>query len=169
MPRPNCSVRSMIRSNWRSGVMVFQSLAQKSAPNTTMPRRCSRSSRTGVEAKPEWKLDGVNLLPFLTGADPGSPHDALFWRMGSQAGVRKGDWKLDRYDSTLDKPGARSNAARVEATPFRLYNLVQDPGEARDLSAGNPDKVKELLAAFESWDAQLVAPLWGPGGGPKGD
>ena len=123
----------------------------------------------GVEAKPEWKLDGVNLLPFLTGADPGSPHDALFWRMGSQAAVRKGDWKLVRYDSTLDKPGARSNAARVEATPFRLYNLVQDPGEARDLSAGNPDKVKELLAAFESWDAQLVAPLWGPGGGPKGD
>lgn len=119
----------------------------------------------GVEAKPEWKLDGVDLLPFLTGANPGSPHEALFWRMGSQAAVRKGDWKLVRYDSTLDQPGARSNAAKVEVTPFRLYNLARDPGEARDLSAEDPEKVKELLAAFESWDAQLVAPLWGPGGG----
>jgi arylsulfatase A-like enzyme len=36
----------------------------------------------GVRAKPEWKLDGVNLLPYLTGENSGSPHDALYWRFG---------------------------------------------------------------------------------------
>lgn len=124
-----------------------------------------------VEANPEWKLDGVNLLPFLAGANAGLPHDTLYWRMGRQAAVRKGDWKLVRYDSAVDRPGARSNAAKVEVTPFRLYNLPRDPGESRDLAAENPEKVQELLAAFESWDAQLVDPLWGPVGpaGAKGD
>jgi arylsulfatase A-like enzyme len=120
-----------------------------------------------VPVDPEWKLDGVDLLPFLTGADPGAPHEALFWRMGPQAAVRKGDWKLVRYDSTLDKPGSRSNAARIKATPFRLYNLAQDPGESRDLSAENPEKVKELLVAYEAWDSQLAAPLWGPNPGSR--
>ena len=118
----------------------------------------------GVPVRPEWKLDGVNLLPFLTGADAGTPHQDLFWRMGSQAAVRRGDWKLVRYDATLDRPGARSNAARVEVTPFRLYNLADDPGESRDLSSEKPEKVEELLAAWKAWDAQLAEPLWGPGG-----
>ncbi|AMV40318.1 sulfatase-like hydrolase/transferase [Planctomyces sp. SH-PL62] len=116
----------------------------------------------GAEVKPEWKLDGVDLFPFLSGVDSGSPHDALFWRMGEQAAVRRGDWKLVRYDSTVDSPGARSNAARVVVTPFRLYNLAEDPGESRDLAAEEPEKVKELLAAWQVWDAQLVDPLWGP-------
>src|SRR5262245_34340092 len=31
----------------------------------------------GVETKSDWKLDGVNLLPFLTGEKTGRPHDAL--------------------------------------------------------------------------------------------
>ena len=124
----------------------------------------------GVEPKPEWKLDGVNLLPFLKGEASGAPHEALFWRMGAQAAVRKGDWKLVRYDASLDRPGQRSVAARVQVTPFRLYNLAEDPGESRDRSAEEPEKVKELLAAWESWDSQLVAPLWGPeGGGGRGD
>ncbi|WP_337176815.1 sulfatase-like hydrolase/transferase [Paludisphaera sp.] len=126
----------------------------------------------GVEVDPEWKLDGVNLLPFLTGAAAGAPHEALYWRMGPQAAVRKGDWKLVRYDSTVDTPGARSNAARARVTPFRLYNLARDPGESSDLSAENPEKVQELLAAYRAWNAQLAEPLWGPGAGEaaaKGD
>jgi arylsulfatase A-like enzyme len=118
----------------------------------------------GVKVQPDWKLDGVDLLPFLTGADAGTPHEELFWRMGGQAAVRKGDWKLVRYDAAVDAPGTRSQAARVAVTPFRLYNLADDPGESRDLAADRPDKAEELLAAWRSWDAQLVEPLWGPGG-----
>jgi len=48
----------------------------------------------GVAARPEWKLDGVNLLPFLSGEKSGAPHEALYWRFGQQIAVRKGDWKL---------------------------------------------------------------------------
>ena len=34
--------------------------------------------------KPEWKLDGVNLLPYLTGEEAGVPNAALYWRFGWQ-------------------------------------------------------------------------------------
>jgi arylsulfatase A-like enzyme len=48
----------------------------------------------GVAVKPEWKIDGVNLLPFLTGKDAGTPHATLYWRFGPQLALRKGEWKI---------------------------------------------------------------------------
>jgi arylsulfatase A-like enzyme len=116
----------------------------------------------GLAAKTEWGLDGVDLLPHLAGRSGAIPHDTLYWRLGGQAAVRRGDWKLVRYDSTLDTPGARSVAAKVPLSPFRLYNLAEDIGEAHDRSSDYPDKAKELQAAWEDWSRQLARPLWGP-------
>lgn len=118
----------------------------------------------GVESRPEWKLDGVNILPHLTGKSEQAPHNALYWRLGKQAAIRRGDWKLVRYDQTVDRAGARSDArSGPPITPFRLYNLAKDLGETQDLSTENPDKAKELLAAWEDWSRELARPLWGPG------
>jgi arylsulfatase A-like enzyme len=118
----------------------------------------------GVSAEPGWGLDGVNILPHLTGQVSTPPHDTLYWRLGEQAAIRRGDWKLVRYDRTLDTPGARSDARTgTKVTPFRLYNLASDIGEAHDLSGAQPEKVKELTTAWEAWSSQLAQPLWGPG------
>jgi arylsulfatase A-like enzyme len=111
----------------------------------------------GVEVKAEWKLDGVNLLPYLEGKEASAPHDTLYWRFGEQMAIRRGDWKLVRYDPLAD------GAERAGATPVKLYNLARDVGEADDLSAKMPDKVKELQAVWDRWNATLVRPLWGQG------
>jgi arylsulfatase A-like enzyme len=109
----------------------------------------------GVEVKPGWKVEGVDLLPYLTGKEKGPPHEALFWRFGSQTAVRKGDWKLVRYDLATEG-GAGTSAAK-------LYDLKADIGEATDLAARHPEKVKELQAAWDEWDKGNVPPLWGGG------
>ena len=117
----------------------------------------------GVEVKPEWNLDGVNLLPFLSGQKTGAPHDVLYWRFGQQMALRMGDFKLVRYDSNADTlTGARNQPV----TAAKLYNLASDIGEAKDLAAAMPDKVKELQSKWDAWNATLVKPLWGGG---KGD
>jgi len=112
------------------------------------------------------KVDGVNLMPFLasTDADAKGPHETLYWRFGSQDAIRRGDWKLVRYDAAVDD-GSRSRGVNVSATSRRLYNLAQDPGESHDLAAEHPEKVRELLAAWKEWNRELVPPLWGPDGG----
>jgi arylsulfatase A-like enzyme len=122
----------------------------------------------GVSVDPAWRLDGVNLLPFLSGQSGAVPHDALFWRLGAQWAVRRGDWKLVQYDQTLDTPGAASAPARLKVSPPRLYNLADDRGEAHDLAASRPEKAAELLRAWKAWDAQLARPLWGQGAAPLG-
>jgi len=106
------------------------------------------------------QLDGVNLLPFLTGEKSGAPHDALYWRFGQQMAIRMGDYKLVRYDSNADTlTGGRNQPV----TAAKLYNLAADIHEDKDLAATMPDKAKELQAKWDAWNATLVKPLWGGG------
>ncbi len=59
MPRPAWSMRDRIRRSSCSGLMESQSLAQTSAPKTTMPRAARRSSKARFEAKPGKRKNGV--------------------------------------------------------------------------------------------------------------
>lgn len=113
----------------------------------------------GVEAKPEWKLDGVNLLPFVTGQRSGAPHEALYWRFGQQIALRKGDWKLVKGAGSGE---AIETGGRASVTGAELYNLAQDIGEKKNLAAEYPEKVRELAATWTAWNAQLVEPKWIP-------
>jgi arylsulfatase A-like enzyme len=107
------------------------------------------------------KLDGVNLLPLLTGETKTAPHDALYWRFGEQMAIRAGDYKLVRYDSNAD---TQTGGRKQPVTEVKLYNLKDDLGESKDLAAAQPDKVKELQAKWDAWNASNVKPLWGAGG-----
>jgi len=89
-------------------------------------------------------LDGVNLLPYLTGQSKGAPHQALYWRFGPQAAIRKGPWKMVRL---------------ADGQP-QLYNLAEDIGESRDLASAQSAKLKELLEDWEAWNRQLAPPRW---------
>ncbi|WP_414664379.1 sulfatase-like hydrolase/transferase [Horticoccus sp. 23ND18S-11] len=115
----------------------------------------------GVEVKPEWKLDGVDLMPFLTGAKTGAPHDVLYWRFGDQMAIRVGDYKLVRYDMNVEtRSGKKQPASEV-----KLYDLARDLGETKNLFATMPDKAKELQARWDAWNATLMKPATGGGGG----
>jgi arylsulfatase A-like enzyme len=107
----------------------------------------------GVAIKPEWKFDGVNLLPYLIGEKKDAPHEALFWRFGRQRAVRQGDWKL-----TDTGDGAK------------LFNLTKDIGEKSDLASTEADKLKRLEAEYTAWNKGNIEPTWGNanrGGGKK--
>ena len=113
----------------------------------------------GLAIKPEWKLDGVDLLPFLTGAKTGGPHDVLYWRFGDQMAIRMGDYKLVRYDMNAETRTGKKQP--VSAT--KLYNLAADIGETKDLASKQPDKLKELQAKWDAWNATLMKPANGGG------
>ena len=87
----------------------------------------------------------MNLIPHLTGQLAEPPHKALYWRFGPQMAIRMGDWKLVRH---------------VGSPETELYNLGDDIGEKQNLAQSQPGKVKELQAAWDEWNTQLVEPLW---------
>jgi arylsulfatase A-like enzyme len=104
----------------------------------------------GGQVEPDWKLDGVDLLPYLTGANAGKPHETLYWRFGPQWAIRKGDFKL--VVNNIDGVGK----------PPALYNLAEDIGESKDLAMANPEKAKELHDAWKAWNAEQMEPRWRP-------
>lgn len=96
-------------------------------------------------APEQQQIDGVNLLPYLTGQTGGAMQRTLFWRSGPYRVVRDGDWKL-----------------QVSETPERvwLFNLAEDPTEQRDLSAEQPERVAAMRAMIDAHNANLPPPLW---------
>jgi arylsulfatase A-like enzyme len=84
----------------------------------------------------------------LTGEAKGRPHEALFWRFGRQWAVRVGDFKLvccpQEFGS--DEP--------------QLFNLSEDIGERINLAPKMPQKVKELKAVYDEWNAKNIPPKW---------
>jgi arylsulfatase A-like enzyme len=111
-------------------------------------------SAASVTVKPEWKLDGVNLLPHLAGKKEAPPHEALYWRFGEQMAIRQGDWKLVRADLATDKP-----FGDIAKKPM-LVNLKDDIGETKDLAEAHPEKMKALTEAWQKWNEGLAPPAW---------
>jgi len=113
----------------------------------------------GQFARVREKLDGVNLMPYLTGASNEPPHDSLFWRFRFPPNqlelwrwaIRQGDWKL----------------VKNGREPISLYNLADDIGETNNLAEDDPERVRAMHAAWKKWDASNLEPRWGKNPGKK--
>lgn len=94
------------------------------------------ASLAGLQPE-EFKTDGQNLLPHLTGGQ-NLKERMLFWRARQQSAVRSGPWKLYRDDQ------------RVE-----LYDLQQDLSERHDLAAQYPQRIAEMIEAWQRWEESV--------------
>ena len=121
----------------------------------------------GVNVMADWKIDGVNLFPFLTGQQKGAPHASLYWRFGPQLALRMGDWKIVKsVGAGVAAENPRAGKATVEGV--HLYNLRQDLGEKENLAEKNPEKLRELVAVWENYNRQMIDPLWQDGPAERG-
>ncbi|MFI3317809.1 MAG: sulfatase-like hydrolase/transferase [Rikenellaceae bacterium] len=94
----------------------------------------------GGDAEKVTVMDGTNLIPFVTGAQKGAPHDAIFWK-GANGG-KFAALSSDGVKYVRNKPGD---------TP-QLYFLKKDKSEANDVIADNPKLAEALKAKWEEWN-----------------
>jgi len=90
---------------------------------------------------PDPILDGVNLIPYLTGRQDSAPHERLFWRWNSQAAIREGKWKYL-------KAGTRTY----------LFDIDKDKEEKRNLIEQHPEVTASLRAKLSAWAEGLTPP-----------
>jgi arylsulfatase A-like enzyme len=116
---------------------------------------------TGAQPAPGQQLDGVSLVPALTGGALKRdaifchfPHDVPATDQRPGSWVRRGDWKLIRL--YCEGPGQQDR--------FELYNLKDDLGETQDLATRMPEKVKELGALLDGFlkTSGAVVPVANP-------
>ena len=127
----------------------------------------------GAELPKERVIDGMDVSGVLMGEEGAkSPHEVLgFWAGDELQAVRLGKWKLHfehSYITVHGEPGkggkpsnwenmkpqaitqsgiagiASRHGYRVEQQKLALYDLKSDPGESRDVAAGNGEVVERL-------------------------
>ncbi len=90
--------------------------------------------------------DGVSLVPALLGKPVKAKREFLYWEShagGFAQAIRAGDWKGIRA-----RPGA----------PLELFNLVRDPGEARNVADDYPAVLKHLELLLKT--ARTESNVW---------
>lgn len=92
-------------------------------------------------------LDGVNLLPYLTGKKSGDPHDRLYWRKLEESAVRVGNYKL----------------IHLEGYGSTMYNLSNDIGEMSNISSKDTILFNSLSSSLSQWSSNMAKPLWREG------
>lgn len=97
--------------------------------------------------KKDKPLDGVNIIPFITGKNKGMPHETIYLRKFDEKkySVRHKDLKLVLKNDSVPE----------------LYNLAQDIGEQNDIAKQYPEEVKKLDKIRLEWDSQLIEPIFG--------
>jgi arylsulfatase A-like enzyme len=89
--------------------------------------------------------DGVNLVPYVTGAIEDEPHAVFYWKADHIHAMRKGNWKF--------LLSTRDNWAE-------LYNLEEDRYEVYDLNEEKPEILEELQEHYRIWMEQQAPPMW---------
>ena len=104
----------------------------------------------GIELPVKNPFDGINLLPHLNGEESSPPHDALFWRTGNRAALRRGECKLVR------------NSGRAEESDWQLFHLPNDLSEMTDLSPTESAVRDDLIAKWTQMNSEMIEPLFKP-------
>ena len=118
----------------------------KITPNTKSKELCSLydflpTLAKLVGANIPTKKDGLSYLPTLLGKTSAIHHDWVFIQckngpMGRSALITRKGWKL----------------IQLKDNSFQLYDILNDPGEYKDLAQDNPNVVKRLSDIF--WKQQ---------------
>lgn len=148
----NGPLRGMKGSKWEGGIRVAMmmkwpgQIAENrtySAPVSALDILPTSIAAGKGKQKGSKKLDGVNLLPYLSGQNKKPPHEALYWRRGIAAAMRENNWKLIRVKENV-----------------LLFDLAKDISETTNLADKYPAKVKEMLMKLTQWEKGLDTPHW---------
>ena len=117
----------------------------------------------GVTPSANYTLDGESLVPLFRDGNASLKREAIYqhfpgylgagqniWRTTPVGIIEVGDWKLMEY---------------FEDSRLELYNLRDDIGETKNLSAEMPDKTKELYDKMIAWRTAIKAPMPTPNKG----
>ena len=101
----------------------------------------------GLKVDNQGKYDGNDIAATLKDPNVKVERTSNIWRVGRQAAVRKGDWKL------MINPNDTSHKATLtKDDKFFLVNVAQDPTEMTNVAKQHPELVKELTQMYLDWE-----------------
>jgi arylsulfatase A-like enzyme len=136
-------------SLWEGGIRVpaFVRWPQNISAGTQTPQvvvtmdwTATIAAAAGINRSNDFPLDGMNLLPMLTGNSK-PVRRTIYWRTierSKHKAIRDGDWKYLK-----DEKGEY------------LFNLSIDPAEKVNLRDKNPNEFERLKQKFAVWESSM--------------
>ncbi len=126
----------------------------------------------GGKVEQKLPIDGIDIWPMFSLGTPTEHESILLNATPKNGAIRMGDFKLvingssvDADDGGEEAPTTRARdrraARRVEQSgeeKIELFNIAKDPYEKENLAKSNPEKVKELHAAYDKFASEAVEP-----------
>ena len=97
----------------------------------------------------DWDLDGVDIMPRLTGQSEKLDNRFLYWDRVITAAIRDDEWKLVMPNITPRK------------TEIQLFKISEDISESNNLADKHPEQVERLMKEFKQWQAKNEPAKWG--------
>lgn len=133
-------VRSPLFVRWKGHIEPGLQLAHPVGAIDLLP---TLADLAGLAERPSKPLDGASQAAWLTGkSDQPAPARRLFSHWAGKVSVRDEQFRLDDDD--------------------KLFDLLADPGQTRDVTAEYPKRAAELKKAVADWRDTVLAELTTP-------
>ena len=144
-----------VPSFWRwKGRLKPAEVSELTAHLDYLPTFVELAGRTiPEELKP--RLEGRSLVPLLTQSGAAWPDRTLVahmgrWEKGKADAAKYTHCSIRNARYSLVSVPPRNRPPQAQPS-WQLFDLESDPGQQTDISAKNPDVVKELNAAYDAW------------------
>ena len=132
-------VRSPLFIRWPGHIPPQRAVPQIASVIDLLP---TLADLAGIPIASEKPLDGISLKPLLTTDEPDWQQRRLFSHWRGRVSVRTQRYRLDHRG--------------------RLYDMVRDPGQRRDVSTAQPHMASRLRSAVAEWKQQMLPGLEHP-------
>jgi len=129
-------VRSPCFMRWPGHIRPKTTIPQIAGAIDLLPTLAEMTGIPRVGTKP---LDGTSLAPLLAGNTAGWPDRMIFSHWNRRVSVRTQRYRLDHQG--------------------KLYDMVADPGQNRDVAKDHPDVAGRLKQAVDRWKAEVLSEL----------
>jgi arylsulfatase A-like enzyme len=129
-------VRSPLLMQWKGKIKGGKTIKQISSAIDLMPTLCDLA---GIDLNVSKVIDGKSLKPLLLSKNPEWPERLIYNNWRGRTSVRSQQYRLDHEN--------------------RLFDMLSDPGQYKDISHDNPDVHDQLVLAKTAWEDQVLSEL----------
>jgi len=152
-------------SAWEGGVRVpffarwtghFPAGAKVDAMATQMDLLPTLCDLLDLPLPKDRKIDGHSILPLLKNGKGNSPHRYVYHTWDRYVPNPHNRWSIsdDRYKLVGHKRGAKPGPSEPTGA---LFDLLNDPGEKRNIAGQHPEIVERLRSEFLRWFDDVTA------------
>jgi arylsulfatase A-like enzyme len=104
------------------------------------------SAYINAKINPKKPLDGVDILPYITGKNNGAPHEYLFWR--------NFDKNIIAVRTVYDK------VVVTKTQNQELFHSMEDVSEKTNLISQDKQAFDKLIQQWNIWNSQMIPPVF---------